>query len=334
MAKVAKYGATKQESDMIAEYLKKRNLEAQLKDIVAATNGFISWPNNPTEKLNAIMKKDERIVRTRQGFYKFEDPNSHHVSAAVTRATKPIPEKPALPSAVAKQPSIVVIPRDNGAAYKLRMGDVVHGMVTGVHEYGVFLDIQEHKMSGLIHKSNIKTGKMFFGRGDLEDHFRYGDWVNAKVLSVRSNGRLALSTVDFELPDYSKGTPIAQQLEKLAAKLPEIQGAPVTPSEPVSAPVTPTAPIIPTKTEEPPTMTKTTATSSVTNMNDELTELYEMVRKKVGVISLNGKDALKEIVKQKGLVKVTMALMMANDFEADVSLAFVRHIEQKVNGGL
>lgn len=334
-----KYSATSRECEVVVEYLKKRSEEVQLKDMITATRMNIDWPDaNPSEKMNAIMKMESRISRVKKGFYGYVeiDPKvQKQVAKAIARVSAPMAEKPKLPPAAVVTPPKGFPITNVKSIGDVRVGQQVQGSVTGIFDYGVFVDIPELEMSGLLHRTKIKFGKTFFNREDLDRHFRFGDWINCKIDSFRSNGRLALTTIGFELPDYSSETPIAQQLEKLnvfekektiaVAEKPAyveqkpkyVEPKPTPMPAPAPAPIQRAAPV-----------------NTITSTRDELDELFEMIRKKVGVISLSAKDVLRDIVRQNGIVKVTMALMTSGDFEADVSLAYVRHIEKKASGGL
>lgn len=335
---------TRTEMNAVAEYLKIRKEPAKAKDIVTATKGLVKWPNHPLERLKRIAELDERIDRPARGFYQYVDPSSKRLEERATQPPKVAADK-IKPSAVAIPPTLEV-PKPSEIQpdiKRLRVGEVVTCQVTGLEEYGVFVECPQYGVSGLIHKSKIKANKMFFNRQEIERHFQHGDWIKARVHSFRMNGKISLSTEGFELPDYSNTTPIAEQIKKVSESMDKYEQKPTRsdkPQELVSGPVhfsqtfTPNNPVKSNGGHTEP-VREVNVTNTITSTKDELEDLYEMVRKKVGVLSPSAKDALRDVVRKTGIVKVTMALVTGmNDFEADVSLAFVRHLESKVNGGL
>lgn len=335
---------TRTEINAVAEYLRLRSEPAKAKDVVIATKGLVKWPNHPLEKLKRIAELDDRIDRPARGFYQYVDPSSRRLEERATQPPLFAADK-VKPSAATVPPTLDV-PKASEVqpdTKNLRVGDVLTCMVTGIEDYGVFVECPQYGVSGLIHKSKIKANKMFFNRQEIERHFKYGDWVRAKIHSYRMNGKIALTTEGFDLPDYSNATPIAEQILKVSESMDKFEQKPTPsdkPQEPVSSPVLYSQTFTPNNQvksnggyAEP--VREANVTNTITSTKDELEDLYEMVRKKVGVLSPSARDALRDVVRKNGIVKVTMALITGtNDFEADVSLAFIRHLESKVNGGL
>lgn len=71
-----------------------------------------------------------------------------------------------------------------------KIGMKVHGTVTGIQSYGVFLDIGEH-MQGLIHISECQAGFV----DDLYKIFRVGQTVSALIIDIDEySGKISLST--------------------------------------------------------------------------------------------------------------------------------------------
>lgn len=311
--------------------LKQSRNEMQLKDIVQRTGDEIIWPKVPTRLMNRVMEYDTKVIRVDRGVYKYQSPTkSTPVAAVVAPAVIAPPAEPAVeptppPPEQKKAPTL-----EN----RLKTGQVVTGVVSRVMTYGAFIDIPEYQETGLLHVSNMKRGVHFFRTEDIERHFQTGDVIQVKFISYRE-GRASFSTLGLPLPDHRKEeeeeTKLAEKLKPIVAKIktvapePETKPEP-TPPEPEPKPETP-APL-------PPEYQFRFSPASSSLSRDELEDLYEIIRKKVGVISLTAKDALKDAVKRNGIVKVTMALMATDDFEADVSLAFVRYVESKANGGL
>lgn len=67
-------------------------------------------------------------------------------------------------------------------------GDIVTGIVTGIEEYGAFLSL-ENDYTGLVHISEMSKGFV----SDINDYFKVGDTVEAKVINVDDNKKLKLS---------------------------------------------------------------------------------------------------------------------------------------------
>lgn len=71
-----------------------------------------------------------------------------------------------------------------------KIGMKVHGTVTGIQPYGVFLDIGDHTQ-GLIHISECRTGFV----DDLYKIFRIGETVSALIIDIDEyTGKISLST--------------------------------------------------------------------------------------------------------------------------------------------
>ena len=80
------------------------------------------------------------------------------------------------------------------------IGDMVEGVVTELKTYGAFLTIDENGTRGLIHISNVLSGIVYV----IDRHFKIGDAVKARVIELRQDGNLGLSTRGTRLPNYSK----------------------------------------------------------------------------------------------------------------------------------
>lgn len=332
---------------MVVELLKAAGDEMKLSEIVEKTKSNIPWRTNKTNDMAYFMKLDKRIAKApTRGYYKYTEPGDRNM-----------PKQPEEPTVVQEPPKAEIRNASptwdvEGTEKKLPLGQTAKGIVNKVEHYGVFVDLFEYGISGLIHKSNIKRGKNFYSAEEIERHFLVGDEITVRIITYRM-GKLSLSTVGLPIPDHGIVQPeiptgtMADKLRPLAeaivatqanaatqASAPAAAPAPAPVVAPVVAPTPAPAPVIaPAPTPAPEPITVSQAPSYAVS-KDELQDLYEMIQKKVGVISYHAKDALKESVKKYGIVKVTMALMSANDFEADVSLAFVRFVETKASGGL
>jgi len=78
---------------------------------------------------------------------------------------------------------------------QLTVGDIVEGKVTGITNFGVFVDIGEGK-SGMVHISEVAQTYV----SQISDFVKQGDIVKAKVLSVSEDGKISLSMKKAEEP--------------------------------------------------------------------------------------------------------------------------------------
>lgn len=180
--------------------------------------------------------------------------------------------------------------RRQGHTYKV--GDEVTGFVTGIEEYGVFLENYDTRLSGLIHKSNVqKGGSLFLNERDLEQRFRLGDSVTAKIVDIR-NGKYSLSTVGYALPKY--------ELNSLGNLI---------------------------KRED----IEVSDDTRVTEKTSDLDEIFQEMRSKVGGISTVSATRVSELVGKYGIVKFSMALSRALESYTpiDQSLLLVEEIEKQ-----
>ncbi|MBN7273700.1 RNA-binding protein S1 [Ligilactobacillus pobuzihii] len=70
----------------------------------------------------------------------------------------------------------------------IEVGSKVTGKVSGITNFGAFIDLGEHK-NGLVHISEISDGFV----KDIHDVLSVGDEVTVKVLSISDDGKIALS---------------------------------------------------------------------------------------------------------------------------------------------
>ena len=76
---------------------------------------------------------------------------------------------------------------------KVKINDVIEGIVTGIETYGIFVNADEY--NGLIHISEISSN---FVR-DVKDYANIGDKIKAKVIEIdEETHQLKLSIKDFE----------------------------------------------------------------------------------------------------------------------------------------
>jgi S1 RNA binding domain protein len=70
----------------------------------------------------------------------------------------------------------------------IELGSVVEGKVTRIMNFGAFVELEEKKI-GLIHISEVADEYV----NSVSDFLKEGDTVQAKVISVDTNGKIALS---------------------------------------------------------------------------------------------------------------------------------------------
>ncbi|MBG9981029.1 S1 RNA-binding domain-containing protein [Facklamia sp. DSM 111018] len=64
-------------------------------------------------------------------------------------------------------------------ASHFKIGDIIEGEVTGIQNYGVFVNLTEEEQ-GLVHISECKHGYM----GDINDFVKIGDKVKVVVIDI------------------------------------------------------------------------------------------------------------------------------------------------------
>ncbi|MBR7133269.1 MAG: S1 RNA-binding domain-containing protein [Clostridia bacterium] len=71
---------------------------------------------------------------------------------------------------------------------ELTVGQIVEGKITGITNFGVFVDLGEGK-SGLVHISEVARSYV----SDIKEFVKVGDAVKMKVLSIGEDGKISLS---------------------------------------------------------------------------------------------------------------------------------------------
>ena len=71
---------------------------------------------------------------------------------------------------------------------QLKVGDIVEGKITGITNFGVFVDLGEGK-SGMVHISEVARTYV----NDIREHVKENDTVKVKVLTVSEDGKISLS---------------------------------------------------------------------------------------------------------------------------------------------
>lgn len=93
---------------------------------------------------------------------------------------------------------------------KYKIGSIVEGSVTGIENYGVFINLDDY-YSGLIHISEISHG---FVR-NINSYVKIGDRVKVKVVDVDDDScHVKLSIKDI---DYRKTKPKKTKIEEVGS---------------------------------------------------------------------------------------------------------------------
>lgn len=71
---------------------------------------------------------------------------------------------------------------------QLTVGQIVEGKITGITNFGVFVDLGDNK-SGLVHISEVARSYV----NDIKEHVKINDVVNLKVLNISEDGKISLS---------------------------------------------------------------------------------------------------------------------------------------------
>ncbi len=68
------------------------------------------------------------------------------------------------------------------------VGDIAEGKITGITNFGVFVDLGEGK-TGMVHISEIARTYV----SEIRDHVKEGDVVKVKVMTIGDDGKISLS---------------------------------------------------------------------------------------------------------------------------------------------
>lgn len=71
---------------------------------------------------------------------------------------------------------------------QLNIGDIVEGKITGIKEYGLFVDLGEGK-SGMVHISEVACTYV----SNIKEFVQEGQTVKMKVLNITEDGKISLS---------------------------------------------------------------------------------------------------------------------------------------------
>lgn len=71
---------------------------------------------------------------------------------------------------------------------QISAGEILEGKVTGITNFGVFVDLGEGK-SGMVHISEIAQSFV----NDIKEHVKENDIVKVKVINISEDGKITLS---------------------------------------------------------------------------------------------------------------------------------------------
>ena len=75
------------------------------------------------------------------------------------------------------------------------VGDILEGKITGITNFGVFVDIGDGKI-GMVHISEVAQTYV----NDINEHVKVGDTKKVKVLNIADDGKISLSIKRAEEP--------------------------------------------------------------------------------------------------------------------------------------
>ena len=92
---------------------------------------------------------------------------------------------------------------------KYTVGDTIDGKVVNITDFGLFIDVYEG-LEGLSHISEIDVSG-----GRLEDHFKDGDWVSARILRIEEEEKkVGLTMRGVPQPDEAEKAELEAQARK------------------------------------------------------------------------------------------------------------------------
>ncbi len=95
---------------------------------------------------------------------------------------------------------------------KYKVGEVIKGIVTGIENYGIFVNIN-NEYTGLIHISEISSGFV----KNVSDYVNLNEEITAKIIEIDDEQKkLKLSIKDFEKNSIDESingfSPLAEKL--------------------------------------------------------------------------------------------------------------------------
>ena len=98
---------------------------------------------------------------------------------------------------------------------QIEVGQIVEGKVTGITNFGVFVDLGEGK-SGLVHISEIAQTYV----SDVKEFVKVGDAVKMKVLNISDDGKISLSIKKAQEPSVERKPKFSDKDKRPASRAP------------------------------------------------------------------------------------------------------------------
>jgi len=77
----------------------------------------------------------------------------------------------------------------------LEVGSIVEGKVTGITNFGAFVELEEGK-TGLVHISEVADAYVH----DIKDYLKENDVVKVKIINMQNDGKIGLSIRQVNSP--------------------------------------------------------------------------------------------------------------------------------------
>lgn len=71
----------------------------------------------------------------------------------------------------------------------IEVGSKIEGKVTGITNFGAFVELGESKKTGLVHISEVADSYV----KDINEHLTVGEEVTVKIINVEKDGKIGLS---------------------------------------------------------------------------------------------------------------------------------------------
>ncbi len=101
---------------------------------------------------------------------------------------------------------------------ELTVGQIVEGKITGITNFGVFVDLG-NSLTGMVHISEVASTYV----SEIRDHVKVNDTVKMKVLNIGDDGKISLSikrAAEKPQREAAQKRPIRQPREN-QAKVPD-----------------------------------------------------------------------------------------------------------------
>ena len=96
---------------------------------------------------------------------------------------------------------------------QLTVGEIVEGKITGITNFGIFVDLGNGK-SGMVHISEVSRTYI----NDISELFKVGDVVKVKIMNVSDDGKISLSIKRALEPEKTEAAPRRPRQERRQAE--------------------------------------------------------------------------------------------------------------------